>query len=141
MSSWVISSNPKTYNAEGSLAANDKVMDWVTNNKFEVGDTVYIYEVIPPRGRGGIVYKTTVTKTDISFAEKLKDREFWSDHVYPKNITQAIFSRLKLASELNSDGLSLKALKEHGFTAPQGQAYLLDNSPKLLAYIESQFSS
>ncbi len=140
MSSWVISSNPETYNAKGSLAANDKLMDWVTTNNFEAGDTVYIYEVIPPRGRGGIVYKTTVTKTNLSFEEKLKDHEFWPGHAYPNDVTRARFSRLKLASELNSYGLSLKVLKEHGFTAPQGHAYLLDNSPKLLAYIESQFS-
>lgn len=140
MSSWVISSNPKTYNTEDSLAANDKIMDWVTNNNFEVGDTIYVYEVIPPRGRGRIVYETTVIKTDLSFGEKLNDREFWAGHVYPKDIAKAKFSRLKLATELNSDGLSLKALKEHGFTAPQGHAHLLDNSPDLLAYIESRFS-
>lgn len=56
MSTWVIASNPATYNAEGSLEASGQ-MDWVTNNKFELGDIVYVYEVIPPRGRGGIVHK------------------------------------------------------------------------------------
>jgi 5-methylcytosine-specific restriction protein A len=50
MSSWVISSNPNTYNAKDSFAENFEV-DWVTNNKFTVGDIVYVYEVTPPRGR------------------------------------------------------------------------------------------
>ena len=36
MSTWVIASNPATYNAEASLDTNGQ-MDWVTNNKFELG--------------------------------------------------------------------------------------------------------
>ena len=37
MSTWVIASNPATYNAEGSLEANGQ-MEWVMHNKFELGD-------------------------------------------------------------------------------------------------------
>lgn len=77
MSTWVIASNPATYNAEASLQTNGQ-MDWVTNNKFEVGDFVYVYEVIPPRGRGGIVYKLEVVADDITMATKIDDRRFWA---------------------------------------------------------------
>ncbi|QQS19832.1 hypothetical protein IPL85_06270 [Candidatus Saccharibacteria bacterium] len=41
MSNWVIASNPATYNAEGSLQTNNQ-MDWVTSNKFAIGDVVYV---------------------------------------------------------------------------------------------------
>ena len=75
MSNWVIATNPATYNSEGSLQANDQ-MDWVTSNKFAIGDVVYVYEVIPPRGRGGIVYKLEVVADDITMATKIDDRQF-----------------------------------------------------------------
>jgi hypothetical protein len=139
MSSWVISSNPNTYNAKDSFAENFEV-DWVTNNKFTVGDIVYVYEVTPPRGRGGIVYKTKVIKTNLSLDNKLNDRKYWQGQDYPTNITeQTRFSRLKLISKPNGNGLSLKELKKQGFTAPQGRAYLLDEKIDLLSYIQNHF--
>ena len=139
MSIWVISSNPATYDARRSLMENAE-MDWVTKNHFAVGDIVYVYEVIPPRGRGGIVYKTQVIKTNLSLVNKIDDRNYWSGRVYPKNITEHTrFSRLKLTGEPKSDGLSLKELRERGFTAPQGLAYLLEEKPVLLSYIQSHF--
>jgi hypothetical protein len=139
VSSWVISSNPATYKAKRSLEENGE-MDWVTKNNFAVGDTVYVYEVISHKGRGSIVYKTKVIKTNLLLKEKLDDREFWPGHTYPRNITELTrFSRLKLVSEPNGNGLSLGALKEYSFTAPQGQAYLLDKKPVLLSYIQKHF--
>ena len=79
---WVISTNPvTTYNAEASLRANGQ-MDWVTSNKFKLGDFVYVYEVIPPRGRGGIVYKLEVVADDITMDTKIDDRKYWAGGVY-----------------------------------------------------------
>lgn len=139
MASWVLPSNPATYNAEDAFLQNGEA-DWVTKNNFEVGDIVYIYEIIPPRGRGGIVYKTKVIKTDFSLEDKIDDRIYWSGQVYPKNITeQTRFSRLKLIGEPNGDGPSLSELKERGFTAPQSRASVLDKKPGLLSYVQSYF--
>jgi hypothetical protein len=75
-------------------------MDWVTSNKFAIGDVVYVYEVIPPRGRGGIVYKLEVVADDITMATKIDDRQFWAGGVYPKDLESfpRIF-RLKLIGE------------------------------------------
>ena len=140
VSSWVISSNPTTYDAKHSLMENGE-MDWVTKNNFAVGDTVYIYEVIPPRGRGSLVYETKVIKTNISLKEKLDDRKYWPGQTYPKDITGLTgFSRLKLVSEPNDDGLTLELLKERNFTAPQGRANMLDKNPALLSYIQKHFN-
>jgi hypothetical protein len=73
---WVISSDPGTYYAEDSLTENGE-MDWATKNHFKVGDIVYVYE--NDSHRGGIVYKTEVTKTMISVEEKIDDRQFWPE--------------------------------------------------------------
>lgn len=136
MSTWVIASNPATYNAQGSLDANGQI-DWVTNNRFEIGDVVYIYEVIAPRGRGGIVSKLEVISDDITMTTKTDDRRFWSGSVYPKNLGNfpRIF-RLKLIGEAEDGVISLKRLKPRGFTAPQGLANSLDTKPALIEYIE-----
>jgi len=136
MSTWVIASNPATYNAEASLGANGQ-MDWVTNNKFELGDVVYVYEVIPPRGRGGIVYKLGVTADDITMASKIDDRKFWAGGVYPKDLESfPRIYRLKLLGEAEDGVISLQSLKQRGFTAPQGLANSLDANPALIEYIE-----
>lgn len=141
MSSWVISSNPATYDAKQAFLDNNEV-DWVTKQNFEVGDTVYIYEVIPPRGRGGIVYKTKVTKTNISLDDKLEDRRHWAGQAYPKNMNeQTRFIRLSLINELKTKELSLDSLKAHDFTPPQGLAHVLDKKPRLLSFIQTQFNS
>lgn len=140
MSSWVISSNPATYDAKNAFQETNEV-DWVTKQDFEVGDTVYIYEVIPPRGRGGIMYKTKIIKTDLTLNDKFDDRKHWASQTYPKNITELTkFSRLRLIEETNDKMLSLDTLKAHDFTPPQGLAHLLDKKPSLLSYIESNFT-
>jgi intein/homing endonuclease len=139
MSSWVISSNPETYDAKEAFVESNEV-DWVTKQNFEVGDLVYIYEVIPPRGRGGIVYKTKVTRTNILFDDKLEDRKHWSGQNYPKNMNQQTrFIRLSLISELNTKELTLESLKAYYFTPPQGLAHVLEKKPRLLSYIQSVF--
>lgn len=140
MSSWVISSNPAIYDAKQAFLENNEV-DWVTKQDFEIGDIVYIYEVIPPRGRGGIVYKTKVTKTDIPLGDKLEDRKHWAGQAYPKNMTELTrFIRLGLTEESNSRELSLSALKAYDFTPPQGLAHVLDKKPRLLSFIQTQFT-
>jgi predicted HNH restriction endonuclease len=139
MSFWVISSNPKTYDADRSLQANGEI-DWVTKNNFAVGDTVYIYEVIPPRGRGGIVYETEVVKADISTDQKIDDREFWAGGNYPEDLTaQTRFSRLKIVGKPAGGAITLETLKKYGFTPPQSSAHNLGNNPGLLSNIRSHF--
>ena len=133
---WVVASNPATYNAEASLRTNGQ-MDYVTNNRFEVGDFVYVYEVIPPRGRGGIVYKLEVVADDITMATKIDDRKFWAGGVYPKDLESfPRISRLKLMGEAEDGVIPLRRLKKRGFTAPQGLANSLDTNPVLIEYIE-----
>lgn len=136
MSTWVISCNPvKTYNVEASLQANGQ-LDWVTNNKFKLGDIVYVYEVIPPNGRGGIIYKLEVAADDITMATKIDDRKFWAGGVYPSDLdSYSQIFRLKIVGEAEDGVIPLARLKKRGFTAPQ-IAYTLDSNIPLIEYIE-----
>lgn len=138
MNTWIMSCNPQVYDHAASFKRNGYI-DWVGTNKFEDGDTVYIYEVTPPRGRGAIVYKAEVATADLPPEEKTDDRIFWSGGTYPKNYSTSKFSRLNLVEEKNDDMLSLQALKPLGFTPPQGHAHQLDKKPDLLSYIRSRF--
>lgn len=139
MPSWIIPSNPATYDAQSAFRDHDEV-DWASNNNFTVGDVVYIYEVIPPRGRGGIVYKTIVVDTALHLANKIDDRKYWSGQSYPKDINELTrFIRLKLVGESNGNGLSYSELKMRGFYAPQSRGISLDNKPALMKYVESYF--
>lgn len=136
VTSWVIASNPTTYDAEKSLRENSE-MDWATKNNFKVGDIVYVYEVATHRG--GIVYKTKVVTTKLSLGEKIDDRQFWPGHTYPERIAgQATFSRLKLIGQPEGGVIPLEALRRHGFTPPQ-VTYRVTES--LLSYVESFFET
>lgn len=111
-------------------------MDWVTNNKFKFGDIVYVYEVIPPRGRGGIIYKLEVVADDITMATKIDDRKFWANGAYPTDLNSyARIFRLKIVGEAEDGVIPLRKLKQCGFTAPQ-IACKLDANPVLIEYIE-----
>lgn len=112
-------------------------MDWVTRNRFDLGDIVYVYEVTPPRGRGGIVYKLAVVADDITMATKIDDHTFWANGVYPADLESfPRIYRLKLVGEAKGGVIPLKKLRARGFTAPQGLANSLDSNPALIEYIE-----
>ena len=136
MSSWVISCNPQVYNHAASFKQNGFI-DWITVNNFEYGDIIYIYEVIPPRGRGAIVYKAEVTEVNLSLKDKFDDSAFWKNGVYPGDYSGHKFSRLQLVREKDDSKLSLTELRRYGFTPPQGVGHLLDKKPELLKYIQN----
>jgi hypothetical protein len=138
MSHWLISCNPSVYRHSDSFRKNGFI-DWITLNNFEVGDIVYIYEVMPPRGRGAIVYKTEVVMANLLSSEKIDDSDFWRNGVYPKGYSEHKFSRLKLLSEMESSELTISTLRDYDFTAPQGPGHLLDKKPDLLNHIQTIF--
>ncbi len=141
MSVWVISSNPTSYDAIGALT-EDREMDWIANKKFMIGDTVYIYEVVPPRGRGGIVYETEVTETNIRFKDKIDDRKRWQGQAYPASITeQSKFSRLKYIGEPAGGVILLKTLREFGFAPLQRGDAAASVTESLKTYIELSFQN
>lgn len=141
MTNWILSSNPTTtYRAEDSIRANDGTMDWISKNRFAIGDIVYIYES-KNGGRGGIVFKMTVIETGLSLDSKINDREYWVGGDYPEYITSlSRFNRLKLVGYPRGGMIRYEILKGKGFAAPPTGAYKLDEKRELLNYIERHFS-
>jgi len=144
MNHFVISSNPvEVYRAKDWFDDGNTQVDWISavKNPLEVGDVVYIYEVVPKRGgRGGIVYKTKVIRTNLSLKNKFDDRTYWIGGDYPIYIKEnTIFNRLELVSTPSNGVLPLSALRKFNFHPPVNGAQSLDVDPELVHYIEEHF--
>lgn len=144
MSNFVISSNPvDVYRARDWFDDGNNQVDWIsaTKNPLEIGDSVYIYEVIPSRGgRGGIVYKTKVIQINLTLQNKFDDNIYWAGGDYPiyiKNSTT--FNRLELISTPKNNLLPLTSLQNFGFHPPIKGAQSLDANLGLLHFIEEHF--
>ena len=126
---WLIPNNPNVYDAIGAFKEL-KEIDWgnKSNNKFKIGDIVYIYVSKPIQS---IAIKTEVSKIDIPKDEILgNDEKYFLNH----NIDdRESFVRLKFLEFTNQDNLSLQNLQENGLKqAPQSKITIKDD---LLKYI------
>ena len=115
---WLIPNNPNVYDAIGAFKEL-KEIDWgnKSNNKFKIGDIVYIYVSKPIQS---IAIKTEVSKIDIPKDEILgNDEKYFLNH----NIDdRESFIRLRFLEFTNQDSLSLKNLQENGLNqAPQNK--------------------
>ncbi|WP_141052329.1 McrB family protein [Aliarcobacter cryaerophilus] len=127
---WLIPNNPNVYDAIGAFKEL-KEIDWgnKSNNKFRIGDIVYIYVSKPIQS---IAIKTEVTKIDIPKDEILNnDRKYFVNHNID-NFRES-FIRLRFLEFTNQDSLSLKNLQENGLNqAPQNKITIKKD---LLEYI------
>ena len=127
---WLIPNNPNVYNAIEAFK-DLKEIDWgnKSNNKFRIGDIVYIYVSKPIQS---IAIKTEVTKIDIPKDEILNnDRKYFVNHNID-NFRES-FIRLRFLEFTNQDSLSLKNLQENGLNqAPQNKITIKKD---LLEYI------
>lgn len=126
---WLIPNNPNVYDAIGAFKEL-KEIDWgnKSNNKFKIGDIVYIYVSKPIQS---IAIKTEVSKIDIPKDEILgNDEKYFLNH----NIDdRESFIRLRFLEFTNQDSLSLKNLQENGLNqAPQNKITIKKD---LLEYI------
>lgn len=103
-------------------------IDWtMKNNKFSIGDIVYIY----PTNEDSIRFKTEVVAKDC----ERKDTEYWQEDIdtYPTY-------RLELRKEYFGDKLSEENLRRYGFKGGQSKRHPICNKPEMFAYIESIFN-
>ena len=114
---WMISANGKIYDHASSFAKRGFI-DWRQRAKYSVGDLVYIYCTRPFKK---VMYKCEVVRHSMPFSECVDDAEFWKDSDEYKNSQDGFYARLKLLQQVDTDRLSLDALKDHGLSAaPQG---------------------
>lgn len=131
---WLIAANSKIYDHASSFEHHGFI-DWRQNNThYKVDDVVYIYCTTPIQK---IRYKCQVLQIGIPFHLIRDDKEYWKDENEYKQAQGGNFFRLKLLEQIDSDKLTLDALKTNGpKAAPQSPKRL---SSGLLSYIESVF--
>lgn len=136
MKYWIVPSNNNKFRLADFLA-NYGYVDWKQKNKFNVGDTVFIY-CTKPESR--IRFIMEVEKTVITFEESTKDEEYWNDpEEFKAGVITNRYCRFRLIDEVCSDKLSLDNLKEHGLNGvPQGS---LIPSESLVDYIMDVFET
>ena len=131
MKYWIIPANSKRYDYVSAFEKQEFI-DWTKNQKYEIGDIVYIYCSKPFQK---IMYKTMIEKIFISSNAEVNDKEFWCNkEEFEKNKYQKKeFVRLKLLNYVNNDSLSLERLMKNGLKkAPQGAMKVQE---KFLEYI------
>lgn len=129
----MISANGKMYDHASSFATNGFI-DWRQRAKYSVGDLVYIYCTRPFKR---VMYKCEVVRHSMSFVECIDDRKFWIDIDEYEKAKEGYYARLKLLDQVNTEQLSLDALKSHGLSAaPQGPIKI---DAELHSYIDSYF--
>lgn len=131
---WLISANGRMYN---HVAAFDEFgyIDWRQTAKYEVGDIVYIYATKPYMK---VMFKTIVEKIDIAFNEITDDKKYWYNKEEYEKSQSGKYTRLRLVERVDSEKLSLYALKEKGLNgAPQGPMKVKE---QLVEYLEDNFN-
>ena len=128
---WLVPHNPKYYDLEGALLANNKEVFWKNDkHSLQTGDTVFIYVTSPEKR---IKYMMTVAEDGIEKSQiPTHLHGFWNNmEMFNKT---SIYCRLKLEIEMIGDALSREHLKEHGLKGNiQGSQTV--KSEQLLEYI------
>ena len=134
--SWLIPANGKYFDLEGCLNRYGRVY-WKSANKYEEGDTIYIYCSLPDQA---VRYKLVVEDGHVSDPEEYNEgSKFYvgnnADDVSDAASEHALFRLVRKSSD---KGLDLAELTVHGLAAPpRGAMYL---SGELLDYVESFFT-
>ena len=133
MEYWLRSANNKLYNHEQAFKENEFI-DWNQgHNKYEIGDTVFIYATTPFQR---IMYETRIEKLNLKVEETIDDKKYFTKKGKNKEVNKDnLYLRLKLTQRFDDDRLSLDCMKKHGLTnAPQGPQRI---KSELLEYLES----
>lgn len=131
---WIISANSRMYDHASSFAHHGYI-DWRQGNqKYELGDIIYIYCTSPVKR---LRYKSRITQLNMKHSQIRDDKEYWlNQEEYEKSLDGKFF-RLNLVEEIDSKKLSLEFLKNNGLkAAPQGPVKVI---PELEIYISNIF--
>lgn len=141
MSSWLVSSKPSYFDAVSAFKKYEYI-DWGngSNNKIEVGDTVYIYIT---ENIKEIKIKTEVTKINLTFDELLdNDAEFFTggEETRLNNPLNNFFrlKRIRIFEDEVSRKLSLSILRTKGITNVQGKIRIPENLIPYINQVENE---
>ena len=130
---WIIPCDLNYYDARGAFKKLNTI-DWRQHNRFNIDDIVYIYASVPYQR---IMFKTRVVDVDLSYEERIDDREFWKNPEDKEDAKKKRrYVRLQLIDTLDSEALSLSHLMEYGLKkAPQGAVKCIGDKLQLGEYI------
>ena len=130
---WIIPCDLNYYDARGAFKKLNTI-DWRQHNRFNIDDIVYIYASAPYQR---IMFKTRVVDVDLSYEERIDDREFWKNPEDKEDAKKKRrYVRLQLIDTLDSEALSLSHLMEYGLKkAPQGAVKCIGDKLQLGEYI------
>lgn len=130
MKDWIIPANPRVFDIDAALAANQGLLDWRVKNVSE-GDIVYIYKSRPD---SCIRYMMEVVNANVPVSERLEQHRFWFDQENEaRGDTQR--ARLSLVDVFDPNLFPLSALRQHGIKGniqskrecpPETQEYLIE---------------
>lgn len=140
MKTWIFPSNPDAFQIENAFQ-DLKIIDWGTRNNVKNGDHIYIYKSIGKNNpEGGIILKTEVIKENVIESELIDDRKYWLRGNFDYKRGKK-YIRVKLIGEIYDDKISSKLsynkLRKNGLNHTMPGPIILDNNPKLKAYIEN----
>ena len=136
---WVVPSNPRTFDAEAAFSDADTVhwSETLQSKAMAVGDIVYLYSTTPIKA---ITHKCQILETGLS-QPLATDSRHWTDPQAAEDRRTRTWMRLKLLLTLDEEtrrALSLESLRDHGLRGniagrfrPSGQLfdYIADNQP------------
>ena len=134
---WIIPCDFNYYDARRAFKKLNTI-DWRQHNRFNIDDIVYIYASVPYQR---IMFKTRVVDVDLSYEERIDDREFWKNPEDKEDAKKKRrYVRLQLIDTLDSEALSLSHLMEYGLKkAPQGAVKCIGDKLQLGEYISECF--
>ncbi len=137
---WIIPCDLNYYDAISAFSSL-KTIDWRQNNRYAVGDTVFVYASVPYQK---IMFKTKVLAVDLMYEDTIDDFAFWKvpvDEREKEKKKSSRYVRLQLIKFLECDDLGLEHLMEQGLKkAPQGAVKCQNDKLQLGEYIEKCFA-
>ena len=137
---WIIPCDLNYYDAISAFSSL-KTIDWRQNNRYAVGDTVFVYASVPYQK---IMFKTKVLAVDLMYEDTIDDFAFWKvpvDEREKEKKKSRRYVKLQLIKFLECDDLGLEHLMEQGLQkAPQGAVKCQNDKLQLGEYIEKCFA-
>jgi 5-methylcytosine-specific restriction enzyme A len=107
---WLVPANPNEYDLERAFIHYES-LDWKRSFNYENGDILFLYVSGSVRK---VMYKVEVVKGLVQTDDTIYDKSFWVDQEKYDQSIGGDKTRVRLVDVVDTDGLSLYRLREHG---------------------------
>jgi 5-methylcytosine-specific restriction enzyme A len=107
---WLVPANPNEYDIERAFGRYD-MLDWKRSRNYDKGDIFFLYVSGKVKK---VRFKVEVIEGLLHTNDNHYDREFWFDEEKLVQSKDWDWSRVRLMDEVDSEGLTLAHLRNHG---------------------------